>query len=451
MTHYGSRFLPIYSNERGQSFLGVSVLKNIGRLGSLPVLGFCLLLPYSTTAADSSVAVTASALRMAGTMTGGLMPTSDPTFAQMVTSIQAGNYYDAAMAATTSKYFTKYLVRRMAKQMMNPTMSAAGIPDNDATTFIVGNLMGAGTTANISKLWSDNATYLINVAGVQKHAMDLSATELANVNWNTDLVRVAGQTAKDTNGQGAAIAIPLKHVGGYVTLSDRNNDQSLAQYGFNAGTNLRGIEALYEISMGLTLTQMISMEGAKSQVVPRFVPENDPNFFVGQGQPACISCHGGGASNLTHGYATMADVFDFDGGLVFIGAPTTSTKKSLGSNAGNRGKTLTCNLAQFTTCNPDSYGADANQSWDLTSWQQGGLLTQMDWQGPITGQGLNALGTAVGQAGLVYKYLVQRVIQEICPQGSISATQVSTIAKNAQSKDSFAYIVASVASDASCR
>jgi len=35
----------------------------------------------------------------------------------------------------------------------------------------------------------------------------------------------------------------------------------------------------------------------------------NPSFSVGQNQPACISCHGGGASNLRHGYATFAETF----------------------------------------------------------------------------------------------------------------------------------------------
>ena len=75
----------------------------------------------------------------------------------------------------------------------------------------------------------------------------------------------------------------------------------------------------------------------------------------------------------------------------------------------------------------------------------------MGWNGPITGNGLNALGAALGKASLVYQFMVQRVIGEICPQGSISAAQQASIASMAQSKDSFGYIVASVASDPTCR
>jgi hypothetical protein len=405
----------------------------------------------SASSATSAQAATIGALRMAGSITGGLMPSSAPEFSKMVTYIQSSDYYDAAMTAVNSEYFGAYFARRIAKQMMNPALSDVGIPDNDATTAIVANLIGSGTTANISQLWSDNSTYLINVNGTQTHAFGMTAAQLEAVNWQTDIVRVAGQMAVDVNNK--PIEIPAKHVGGYLTLSNKAGDGSIAAYGLTAGTNLRAIEGIYEITMGMTLPELVAMDGAKAQLVPKFVPETNPNFFVGQGQPACLTCHGGGASNLTHGYATMADIFNFDpsNGLTYIAAPTTNTMKSLGSNSNNRSATSTCNLAQFTICNPDSYGADPGQAWDLSTWQAGGLLSQMGWSGPITGEGLNALGQAVGQAGLVYNFLVQRVVGEICPLGMIGSAQIANIAAQAQAQNSFAYIVASVASDPSCR
>jgi hypothetical protein len=409
---------------------------------------------YADSAASSATpaqAATIGALRMAGTITGGLMPASAPEFPIMVSYIQTGDYYDAAMTAVNSEYFPAYFVRRFAKQMMDPALSDVGIPDNDATTAIVANLIGSGTKANISQLWSDNSTYLINVNGTNTHAFSLTTAQLEAVNWQTDIVQTSGQMAVDVNNK--AIQIPEKHVGGYLTLSNKVGDGSIAAYGLTAGTNLRAIEGIYEITMGLTLPELVVMDGAKAQLVPKFVPENNPNFFVGQGQPACLTCHGGGASNLTHGYATMADIFNFDpsNGLTYIASPTTSTMKSLGSTAGNRSATSTCNMTTFTTCNPDSYGADPGQAWDLSTWQAGGLLSQMGWSGPITGEGLNALGQAVGQASLVYNFLVQRVIGEICPLGMIGSAQVANIAAQAQAQDSFAYIVATVASDPSCR
>jgi hypothetical protein len=390
---------------------------------------------------------------MAGTITGGAMPASAPEFAQMVASLQAGNAAAAAQTAVSSKYFAAYLPRRMAKEMMNPQLSEVSIPDNDATTFIVANLIGSGTPASIKNLWTQNATYVVSNASTgntQKHILDLTSAQIASINWQTDLVQVAGQNADD--GAGNTIAIPAMHVGGYLTLSDRVGDGSIAEYGLSAGTNLRAIEAVYEITMGLTLPQMVIMDGAKAQLTPRFVPEQNPNFFVGQGQAACMSCHAGGASNITHGYAVFADKFDFDptNGLTYFATPTTNTMKSLGSNSGNRSKVATCNLATFPTCNPDSYGVDPNQGWDLTTWQTGGLLTQMGWQGPVVGQGLNALGLALGQAQLVYQFLTQRVINEICPLGSISSAQIASIASAASTKDNFGYIVAQVASDPSC-
>jgi hypothetical protein len=407
--------------------------------------------PAAASVAPAAQAATVAALRMAGTITGGMMPNSAPEFAKMVNYIQSGDYYDAAQTAVQSTYFPSYFVRRFAKQMMNPAISDVGIPDNDATTFIVANLIGSGTTANISQLWSDNSTYMINVAGTPTHAMKLSAAQLLAVDWKTDLVRVAGQMAVDQNNN--PIAIPPKHVGGYLTLSSQAGDGSVAAYGLTAGTNLRAIEGIYEITMGLTLPELVVMDGAKAQLVPRFVPETNANFFVGQGQPACLTCHGGGASSLNHGYATMADVFDFDpnNGLTYIAAPTTGSMKSLGSTPNNRANTLTCNLAKFTVCNPDSYGADTQQTWDLSTWQAGGLLSTMGWKGAITGEGLNALGAAVGQASLVYNFLVQRVIGEICPLGDIGSAQRASIASQAQAQDSFGYIVAQVASDPSCR
>jgi hypothetical protein len=406
---------------------------------------------------------------MAGTITGGAMPASAPEFATMVTQIQAGNYLGAAQTAVASKYFGGYLPRRLARQMMNPQLSESDVPDNDATTFIVANLIGSGTTASISKLWSQNATYLINVnvGGTvqQLHAGDLSDLQLAAVNWKTDLVQVAGQVANVTStaADGSTVftptAIPAMHVGGYLTLNklapdgSGAEDRSFVQYGLKAGTNLRAIEAMYETTFGFTLPQMV-VSGATSAVVPRFIPKLNPSFFTGQGQPACISCHGGGAANLKHGYATFADVFDFDAshGLIYIPAPTTGTMKSYGSDDGKRSTIKTCNLSNVPApqCNPDGPAASATQAWDLTLWQTGGMLTQMGWTGSITGSGLNSLGIALGKAKLVYRFLVQRVMKEICPLGSFSETQLTAIATSAQTADNFGTIVSQIASDPSC-
>ena len=71
-------------------------------------------------------------------------------------------------------------------------------------------------------------------------------------------------------------------------------------------------------------------------------------------------------------------------------------------------------------------------------------------EGPITGQCLNALGTALGQAKLVYKFLTTRVMKEICPLGSFSDTTLTSIAAQAQASDNFSTIVVGIASDPSC-
>jgi hypothetical protein len=413
--------------------------------------------------AAADQASTVAALRMNGTVTGGLMPVTAPQFAQMVTYIQSGDYFNAAMTAINTPYFAQYLGRQMAKEMQNPTLSSAGVRDSAATTFVLAHLLygagpgvtNTGLTKGISGLWSDNLTCLINVGGTPTDAFTLKGTQLEAVNWETQIVCSAGQ--KDT--QNAAV-IPPAQVGGYMTLSSAAGDGSFAQNAFTAGTNLRGVEYMYEISMGLTLLQMGILDGASPAQVPAFVPETDPNFLVGSGQPACIQCHGGGVSNLTHGYAAFADFFDYDPtkGFAYIAAPTTTTMKSLGSMAGARANIAKCianktppNAA--TACNPDSVGLGINssQAWDLSSWQTGGLLATMGWTGPIKGTGLNSLGAALGQASLVYKFMVQRVVSDICPTGSVSAATQAKIAKQAQATDSFAYIVASVASDPSCR
>jgi hypothetical protein len=411
---------------------------------------FSSLVCVSADAADP--AVLASALRIAGTVTGGLLPVSSPEFAQMVTAIEAGNYTGAATIAARSSYFARYLARRLAKEMQNPAMDPAVVTDSDAVAFLLAHF--AGPNPSLSNSWSENATYLVSVtrAGVTSnvHLRDLTAAEFAATDFRTALVRVAGQTAKDQ--AGAAIAIPAKHVGGYITLSDRT-DASIADYGATAGTNLRYIETIWQVAFGLTLTEMAATD-ARPQDVPRFIPEYDPNFFRGQGQPACMSCHAGGASSLNHGYSTLVDIFDFNNGLVYIAAPTTGTMKSLGSDPGKRTANNTCNLAATPkpVCNPDSVGADPNQTWDVgATWQASGLLTRMGWQGSLSGAGLNALGTAIGQAKGVYSFLTKRVINEVCPLGSLRDNEIAAIAANGQSADDIRTIVAGVASHPSCR
>jgi hypothetical protein len=298
----------------------------------------------------------------------------------------------------------------------------------------------------------------------------LTAAQLAAMNWQDEIVCTPGQTASNATvagKTGTQVTIPAADVGGYMTLSLENNDTSFAQNAFTGGTNLRGIEYMYELSTGSSLAQMAILNAdTTTQDVAPFVPENDPNFLVGTGQAACISCHGGGAQAMNHGYSTLVDLFNYDtvGGFEYNAAPTTATMKSLGSGASTRASVASCLSthsfpAGFTTCTPDSLGASTTQAWDLTSWQQGGLLTTWGWPaGQITGTGLNSLGVALGQSAAVYQFMTQRVIGEICPLGSVSASSQAAIASEAQTgtiaaadKDSLAYIVASIASDPSCR
>jgi hypothetical protein len=258
---------------------------------------------------------------------------------------------------------------------------------------------------------------------------------------------VASGTATD-------VAIPDKHVGGYVTLSDRPNDNSFAMFGATAGTNLRMIEGVWTISTGLQVIDFASSD-ALVQDVPRFVPEYDPNFFHGNGQNACISCHGGGVSSLNHGYSTVADLWDFDAtnGLVYFATPTTATRKSLASDPKKRTANNTCNLTRTPppVCNPDSAGTDPNQGWDLNAtWGPSGLLDKLGWAGAKSGQGLAALGTALGQAGIVYQNFTWRVIREICPTGTFSQPAIDRIAADGKAADDIRVIVAEVAASSSC-
>lgn len=427
--------------------------KNLLRSTSVGLL-LVLLTPRTSLALDMNATVTA--LRMRNAITGGMMPVSDPLFQQMVVRVQAGDSYGAALIAAKSKYFANYLARRMALQMQTPAMDSAGIRDNDGSTFLIAHFIGGGgQPARLSTILSENATYLvINPSNGQAvHAASLSTSQLASTDWS-QLVRVGGQ--QDAVGT----YIPVQHVGGYTTLSDRANDGSFAIFAATAGTNLRMIEGIWEISTGLTLLDVASTS-ATVQQVPRFVPEYDINFFQGQGQPACISCHGGGFSSMNHGYAAVANLFDVTGkGFVFIANPTTSTMKSLGSDAGARRTNLACNLTRTPTpvCNPESPDVDPQQGWDVSqTWADTGVLTTMGWKGPKQGQGLQALGYAIGESWIFYQYFTQRVIRELCPLGGFSSLDINRIAAAANpwadppGSDDLRTIVASVAASPGCQ
>ena len=414
----------------------------------------------ANTAQAIDVDATAIALRMSNTITGGMLPTSDPLFAQMLVKIQAGDLEGAASIAAHSTYFAKYLARRLALQMQNPSLDASVSIDNDATSFLIAHFIGSGAIKpSISTIWSENATYLVNVGATPTHAASLTAAQIAAVDWSTALVQTPGQNARSP--ANAVVTIPAKHVGGYVTLSDRVADASFAMYGATDGTNLRMIESIWQIATGFSLVEVQSSQ-AGAYVVPKFVPEYNPNFFHGQGQAACISCHGGGMSSLNHGYATVADRFDFDPtrGFTYIDAPSIATMKSLGSDPAKRAAIAACDLVKTPTavCNPDSAGVDPSEGWDVAAtWSDTGVLSNMGWTGPTSGQGLNQLGLALGKAKVVYQNLVRRVVGEICPMGTFSQDDVIKIADAANpnaappGSDDIRTIVSLVASNGSCQ
>src|SRR5882762_582791 len=76
---------------------------------------------------------TIAALRIAGTVTGGLMPTSGPEFAQMVAAIQGGDRPPAATISGNSNYAARYPLRMLAFQIQNPGLDAINVTDTDTT------------------------------------------------------------------------------------------------------------------------------------------------------------------------------------------------------------------------------------------------------------------------------------------------------------------------------
>ena len=167
-------------------------------------------------------------------------------------------------------------------------------------------------------------------------------------------------------------------------------------------------------------------------------------------------------SSLNHGYATVADRFDFDPtrGFTYIDAPSIATMKSLGSDPAKRAAIAACDLVKTPTavCNPDSAGVDPSEGWDVAAtWSDTGVLSNMGWTGPTSGQGLNQLGLALGKAKVVYQNLVRRVVGEICPMGTFSQDDVIKIADAANpnaappGSDDIRTIVSLVASNGSCQ
>jgi hypothetical protein len=87
------------------------------------------------------------------------------------------------------------------------------------------------------------------------------------------------------------------------------------------------------------------------------------------------------------------------------------------------------------------------------------MLARMGWTGPVKGDGLNQLGTAIGQAAIVYQFFTKRVINEICPMGMFTQDDLNAIAQAANpynntstpGTDDIRTIVAMVAANPSCQ
>src|SRR5258705_120826 len=181
-------------------FFGV-VLTTMRLLPRALGVAIAVMLLASPSRAAIDAPSTIAALRIAGTVTGGLMSTSAPEFAQMVAAIQGGDRLRAATIAANSNYAAKYLLRRLAFQMQNPGLDGSKVTDSDGTTFLMAHFVRAtGAQNGISGIWSENATYLVtvtrNAVATQVHGADLTAADLAALDWSSALVRGAGQNAK---------------------------------------------------------------------------------------------------------------------------------------------------------------------------------------------------------------------------------------------------------------
>jgi hypothetical protein len=439
------------------------------------ILGVAMFADSATWAAPlSHQAATSAVLRINAAITGGQIPFStdlNSDYQKMLAlmKLDPPNAYGAAMIAAQSRGFASYLGRRLAKQMQNPAYDASLVTkDNDATTHILAHFVGAtqpGPVApSISGIWSDNSTYLVRVvrAGVTSNvsAFNLTPAEMQSVNWLTDIVQVPGQQGRN-QANTAATAIPAQHTGGYTTLTSTGMDNSFAQHGLRAGTNLRMIEGIWEVATGLSIVDFASAD-ADAKYAPRFIPSNNINFFRGQGQPACITCHGGGISSITKGYSAVADIFDYNdtNGLIYINAPTIATRKSLGSDSGKRQAISTCSPTAVPKADCNDFNSPAallpDQGWDVSlTWQDNGKLAALGWNAPVSGNGLNSLGQAIGKAGIIYKNLAYRVMREVCPLGSFTDAELSAVASDTQSgagayRDDIRHLVAKVVIHPSC-
>src|SRR5690606_13863628 len=199
-------------------------------------------------------------LRLAGTVTGGLMPTTAPEFAQMVAAVERGDYYNAVLIAAQSAYGTKFMLRRLALQMQNQGYDAIADGDNASTAYLIAHFAGVGGVGapSISKIWSNNVSCMVRrTNNTLVRADQLNANDLATIDWRTALECTPGHDAFPLCGadNAARVPIPEKHVGGFTTTSMANNDLSFAQNGFTAGTNLRFIYSYWAVATGMEIIE----------------------------------------------------------------------------------------------------------------------------------------------------------------------------------------------------
>src|SRR6267142_543751 len=138
--HYGCPHAPDTARLRevtsmSRAFFRV-VLTTMRLLPRALGVAIAVMLLASPSRAAIDAPSTIAALRIAGTVTGGLMSTSAPEFAQMVAAIQGGDRLRAATIAANSNYAAKYLLRRLAFQMQNPGLDGSKVTDSDGTTFL---------------------------------------------------------------------------------------------------------------------------------------------------------------------------------------------------------------------------------------------------------------------------------------------------------------------------
>jgi len=107
--------------------------------------GACLLAQMaSSTSFAADAPQTVAALRIAGMITDGALPPTDPAFQQMLAAVTSGDYLGAATIAAGTRQFASTLARRLSLQMQNPDLDYTASKDSDATLFLQAHFAGYG-------------------------------------------------------------------------------------------------------------------------------------------------------------------------------------------------------------------------------------------------------------------------------------------------------------------